>query len=415
MTVTLAGVIAHAQPAPGGQPEPRAQGSDTATPTAPPADAALPHDAPPPPPLPGAAGDLPPPPPPVGPVFPAEGSAATREEAPPIAGFHRGVFYIREPKDYFRFYARMRAHLDLHAFFGPGVSEVKAPDGGNALKTEFFLRRLRFEFGGEAFKRWSFLGGVDFRQSISNANGKSETAAARAGDTPTSDSARFASVQSTTPSAEVANVYINYSVAPWLNFMFGQHQMPFSMENRTSNRTISFMERNVAIRGFLTPLSKEMGLFVWGAGKVFNYEFGVFAGDGQNRPQIDNNVDFIGRAWTTPLAGRKGPLSKLQIGMSARHGDRDPKYVGYDYASIRSNNGYSLWEPRYKDSQGRQVHVLPSGGQNAIGGELRIYAGAGHSLHWEEPQRFAQDLAKLVHQIETLGKAPTRTMSQHRR
>lgn len=51
----------------------------------------------------------------------------------------------------------------------------------------------------------------------------------------------------------------------------------------------------------------------------------------------------------------------------------------------------------------------------AIGGELRIYAGAGHSLHWEEPQRFAQDLAKLVHQIETLGKAPTRTMSQHRR
>lgn len=51
----------------------------------------------------------------------------------------------------------------------------------------------------------------------------------------------------------------------------------------------------------------------------------------------------------------------------------------------------------------------------AIGGELRLYAGAGHSLHWEEPKRFAQDLAKFVQQIETLDKASTRTISQHRR
>jgi pimeloyl-ACP methyl ester carboxylesterase len=30
------------------------------------------------------------------------------------------------------------------------------------------------------------------------------------------------------------------------------------------------------------------------------------------------------------------------------------------------------------------------------GAELRVYAGAGHSLHWEEPRRFATDLAKFV-------------------
>ena len=34
------------------------------------------------------------------------------------------------------------------------------------------------------------------------------------------------------------------------------------------------------------------------------------------------------------------------------------------------------------------------------GAELRVYAGAGHSLHWEEPKRFAADLAKFVSALD---------------
>jgi non-heme chloroperoxidase len=34
------------------------------------------------------------------------------------------------------------------------------------------------------------------------------------------------------------------------------------------------------------------------------------------------------------------------------------------------------------------------------GAELRVYAGAGHSLHWEEPRRFAADLANFVRALE---------------
>ena len=34
------------------------------------------------------------------------------------------------------------------------------------------------------------------------------------------------------------------------------------------------------------------------------------------------------------------------------------------------------------------------------GAELRVYAGAGHSLHWEEPKRFAADLANFVALLE---------------
>jgi hypothetical protein len=147
------------------------------------------------------------------------------------------------------------------------------------------------------------------------------------------------------------------------------------MENRTGNKVTSLMERNVAIRGFVTPSNKEIGLTLWGevADKLFNYEIGVFGGDGQNRPQVDNSVDFMGRIFVKPFTRNKGSiLNKAQIGLSARHGARDPKYVGYDYAPITAATGATLWSPGYKDSLGRNIHILPSGAQRAIGGELRL-------------------------------------------
>lgn len=70
-----------------------------------------------------------------------------------------------------------------------------------------------------------------------------------------------------------------------------------------------------------------------------------------------------------------------------------------------------FWGDRDGMSNLRDQHAMAA----ATGGELRLYAGAGHSLHWEEPKRFAQDLAKLIDQIEALGKAPARTITQHRR
>jgi pimeloyl-ACP methyl ester carboxylesterase len=70
-----------------------------------------------------------------------------------------------------------------------------------------------------------------------------------------------------------------------------------------------------------------------------------------------------------------------------------------------------FWGDRDSMSTLRDQHAIAK----AVGAELRLYTGAGHSLHWEEPKRFAQDLTKLINQIETLGKASTRTISQHRR
>src|SRR5262249_3432497 len=94
----------------------------------------------------------------------------------------------------------------------------------------------------------------------------------------------------------------------------------------------------------------------------------------QNRPSVDARVDFMGRIFVRPFAGvGSSDLARFtQIGVSARHGDRDPSHVGYDYAPMITAQGFVLWKPTYTDSLGRQVHIIPSGAQNTIGGELRI-------------------------------------------
>jgi hypothetical protein len=65
----------------------------------------------------------------------------------------------------------------------------------------------------------------------------------------------------------------------------------------------------------------------------------------------------------------------VQIGVSGRHGDRNPTMVGYDYPTVTTGQGFTLWDPTYTDSQKRMIHVIPSGAQNQIGGELRVPAG----------------------------------------
>jgi hypothetical protein len=321
------------------------------------------------------------------PIFGAMGivlstTGAHAEDAPPpapdserLAGFQDG-FFLRERHDWFRIYPRARLNLDLNGSVGPGVSQLKGADGGTALGPKVLVRRLRLELGGDFIQeRIAFFGSVDFGgQTITNANGKTIQSAASPGATPSASSARWAAVQTASPVAMPQDVWINLKAWRWLNLMIGQYQAPFSMENRTGDGLGPWMERNLAVRGFVVPMLKEIGMTLWGSlpEEAFGYEIGVFGGDGQNRPNIDDRVDWIGRVYARPLAHVEGALTKTQIGMSARHGDRDPTKVAYDYPTITTGQAFTLWDPTYTDSQKRLIHVIPSGAQNQIGGELRV-------------------------------------------
>lgn len=327
---------------------------------------------PPSPPPPGAA---PTPEPPPALPSPFEGESGEHAE---LAGW-RGGFFLRDARDIFRFYPHLLAEADVNTSFGPGVSRIPGTSDTSAgLAPRLVLRRARIGFDTELFKRWSATVIIELAggQPLGNPSGTSESSAAKAGNTPTAASGRYAPVQTLGGAPYPADVFIGYSVCKCLNLQLGQLNVPFSLDNRTGDEYYPLLERPVAIRNFVVPSQRDLGGLLWGelGPGVVDYELGVFGGDGQNRPSVDARVDFMGRVFARPFAtmGSSDLAKYTQIGVSARHGDRDPNKVGYDAPAITTAQGFVLWKPSYTDSLNRQVHVIPSGAQNEIGGELRL-------------------------------------------
>jgi hypothetical protein len=311
-------------------------------------------------------------------VFADEAAVAVRDAATgePVAGWH-GSFFLRDPGGHFRFSPTAILQLDLHSSFGTNVDGASVASGGAGLPPRFFARRVRMGFMGDLLDRWSYQFSFDLANgSLSNPNGTEQGSAAPAGLEPTSDTARFRPVQVDSAAAGLRDAWINYGLCGCLNFQFGQIRPPVSMECRTVVWATPLMERSLASRTWIVPQGRETGLNIWGdfGDDFVSYEVMVAGGDGTNRGTVDGAVDVMGRVLVEPLQSIK-LLKRARIGMSARHGERDPAAVGYDVTPISTNQGFALWSPTYSDSLGRRIHVLPSGAQNLIGGEVYLPVG----------------------------------------
>lgn len=310
--------------------------------------------------------------PPVAQPVPADASAAAAVEPLPLAGSHGGLFFLRDANDEFRLYPQLRAQIDSYNYLGPGVPDT-------TLKSTIFVRRARPELSGEILGRWQFMIAGDFGASgVDNPKGTNETQAAPPGADPTAATARYGAAQTPSVKAAPTDVFVNYRAAGWLNVQVGQYDVPFTMENRTSDKYIPFMERSLAIRNVGAPTNKDLGAMVWGetADKLVFYSVGIFDGDGQNRPNVDNRFDTYGRVFTHPFAKAGGPLEGVQLGASFHYGMRDKNYVAYDVGSYTTQGSYAFWNPNHKgsDSAGNpaQLHVIPAGAQLGVAGELRV-------------------------------------------
>ncbi len=341
-------------------------------------------------------------------TFADEASLALRDGASgePVAGWH-DMFFIRDPEGNFRLSPIGDMMLDFHSFLGHNVDGEATAAGGAGLPPRFFARRVRFGVNGEFLKRWSFQASFDVAQNLANANGTDEVSAAPAGTDPTAASARYRPVQGVDAGVGLRDVWVNYSLCPCLNFQVGQFQPPMTQEQRTSDTSTPLMERSMANRSFVVPAQREAGLMLWGdlGDDVFTYELMVNGGDGQNRATVDVAPDFVGRLLVAPFKSFK-LVSNARIGVSARHGERDSKAVGYDVVPFTTSQGFVLWNSTYKDSRGEVVHIIPSGAQNTIGGELYFPIGpvdiAGQAYYSDYHTREALDGFQLTN-TERLG------------
>jgi len=63
-------------------------------------------------------------------------SSPLAKDGHPLAGWHNGLFYLRDYNDNYVLYPQGRAQIDTYAYAGPGIPET-------TLKPTMFLRRVR--------------------------------------------------------------------------------------------------------------------------------------------------------------------------------------------------------------------------------------------------------------------------------
>ena len=250
---------------------------------------------------------------------------------------------LRDARDRFRIFPMGRLQIDTYGYAGRGVVDYQRADG-TGLKTSTRLSRLRLELAGRVMQRWYFWLGAEF------------------GSGPA-----FESSQKPSSFASAADAFIGYEFGSFFRVQFGQFDVPFTMENVTSDRWRSFMERSLTVRTVGAPYNKDLGVMVRGETPQghLSYALAFVGGDGQNRPSVDNRGDGAGRIMFRPFASlERSPLRRLHVGVSGRIGRRDPTYVRYDAPALATPGGYVFWSPTY-GSATAETHVIPSAMQRA--------------------------------------------------
>lgn len=167
------------------------------------------------------------------------------------------------------------------------------PDGPRTSADTFFVRQARLEMSGTFFKDFEFKVQADF---------------------PTGSSSNSGTLQ---------DGYLGWRHIPEFGIRIGQQKEPFSQEELCSTRFIDFVERSVLNR--LSP-ARDIGILAYGDvwEGLFQYEIGLFNGQGRAVPDANDEKDVALRVRVSPF--KKSDIEFLQglrIGVAATFGDVD--------------------------------------------------------------------------------------------
>ncbi len=156
----------------------------------------------------------------------------------------------------------------------------------------------------------------------------------------------------------------------------GQFDVPFTLENRTSDAYTDFIERAMVARSLGAPRNKEVGVMAHGlvGDGRFYYSAGLFNGEGPEFRNVDNQSDTIGRLVATPFAGGARWWSRWSIGGSVWYGNH---VLGPTAPVQATPGGMVFFEPHWTSGQTapRSFELHENGTVTAFGGELNLPIG----------------------------------------
>jgi hypothetical protein len=220
----------------------------------------------------------------------------------------------------------------------------------DTLRSGFSLRRARLELAGW-LGPWFYF---DVQGDFAEATAGSPSVA---GHPPTDAYLAFA------PAGDLVIVQA------------GQFDAPFSLENRTRDQYLPFVERSLAVRTAV-PYNKDTGLMVHGTDEARSlyYSAGVFNGEGPGPLNADSRVDFIGRASVAPFARTSFELLReVSLGGSLWYGQH---VAGRQFLRQTTPGGFVFFDPTWPLQAPPQTLSLFEDGQTlSVGGELNLPIG----------------------------------------
>lgn len=180
----------------------------------------------------------------------------------------KGGFQIKSADGAFAFKIGGRVMWDADSYNGVLTS---SNDGSRRFNSH--LRRSRIELGGAAYNDWKFNFDVDI---------KDKAGAGR---------------------AQIHTIGIGYTGLSSLDLFIGRTKEPFGLEELTSSKSISSIERNYFTEATDTDSQPQFGVRLDGKGNKLGWSIGLFNPAGGPKKSIDGSdqIALTGRLFGAPI------------------------------------------------------------------------------------------------------------------
>ena len=198
----------------------------------------------------------------------------------------KGGFEATTASENFRFRIGGRIQVQADAF----NDSMNLINGDGDTGTDLFFRRARIYIEGDMYRDWAYK-------------------------------LQFNLVDSGSGGGTAEDLYIRWQRYNWANITLGKQKEPFSLEELTSSKYVTSIERS-PINDFFAE-GRSLGISVHGASNFWGYAFGIFDNNDQFSDSGAQKWAYTGRTFISPI-NTDTALIHAGIGATYRNASDDP-------------------------------------------------------------------------------------------